>query len=88
MEEFYGFFALQKDERSRRGIPITSSNLDMDTLADDIDDAEQKEEHIFCTQFLVDSEFEKREHCVFDFAMSSFNSSFFNEKLFMLEQLK
>ena len=65
------------------------SNLDNDTLPEGIDDAELKGELNSCNHFLVDSEPEKGRHCVFNFAMSSFNNSFLYKKLdHVFNQLK
>ena len=52
----------------------------MDTLLEDIDDVELIEKPNSCNHFFVDSELEKGRHCVLNFAMSSFNNSFLNEK--------
>ena len=61
----------------------------MDNLREDIDDVDLKEELNSCNHFLVDSEVEKGRHCVFNFAMSTFNNSFLIEKLdHMFNQLK
>ena len=78
MEEVSGFYALRKHRSSQHGILIRTSNLYMDNLPEDIDDEKLKEEPIF---FLVDSELEKRKHCEFNLAMSSFSNSFVNENL-------
>ena len=59
LEEFSGFYALRKHRNSQHGIAIKISNLDMDNLAENIDDADLKEELTSCNQFLVDSELEK-----------------------------
>ena len=81
LEQFSGFYALRKHRSSQHGIPIRTSNLDMDTLLEDIDDAELKEGLNFGNRFLVESELEKGRHSVFNFAMSSFNNWYLNEKL-------
>ena len=89
LEKFSGFYALRKHSGSQHGNSIKTSNLDMDTLLEGIDDAELKEELNACNHFLVDSELEKGRHCVFNFAMSSFNNSFLNDKLdHVINQLK
>ena len=88
-EEFSGLCALQKHRSSQRGIPKRTSNLDMDTIPQDVDDGKVKTELNSCNQFLVDSELEKGRHFVFKFAMSSFNSSFLNENFdHLFNQLK
>ena len=75
LEEYSGFHALPKHTRSQHGIPIKISNLDNDTLLEDINDTELKEQFNSCKQYLVDSEIEKGRHSVFNFAMSSSISS-------------
>ena len=61
----------------------------MDTLSEYIDDAELKNELISCNHFLEDSELEKGRHGVFNFAISSFNNSFLNDKVdHVFNQLK
>ena len=81
LEEFSGFYALRKNRSSQHGIPIRTSNLDMDTLLENIDGAELKDEPNSYNHFLVDLELGKGRHCVFNFGMSYFNNSFLNEKL-------
>ena len=89
LEEVCGFYALLKHRSSQNGVPIKTSNLDMDTLPEDIDDAEIEEVHSSCKHFLVDSELEKGRHSLFNFAISSFNNSFFSEKRdHVINQLK
>ena len=51
----------------------------MDSRMEDIDDAELTEELNFCNHFLVGFKLQKEKHCVFNFAMSSFNNSFQRE---------
>ena len=53
----------------------------MDTLLEDIDDAELKAELNSCNHFLLHSKLEKSRYNVFNFAMSNFNSTLFNGKL-------
>ena len=81
LEEFYGFYGLWKHKNSQHGLPKSTSNLDLDILLEDINDAELREELNSCNHFLVDSELEKRIYCVFDFATSSFDDSFLKENL-------
>ena len=53
----------------------------MITVLEGIIDVKTKEEPNCCNRFLVDLELEQARHWVFNFAMSSFNNSFLNEKL-------
>ena len=80
MEEYSGFYAVPKDTCSQHGIPIKISNLDKDTLLEDINDTELKEQFNSCKHFLVDSEIGKGTHSLFNFAMSASNNSFLKEK--------
>ena len=82
LEEFSGFYALRKHRSSQHGIPVSTFNIVMDTLSEETDDAEPKEEPNSCNQILVDSELEKGRHSEFKFTMSSFKNSFLNEKLY------
>ena len=59
---------------------MKSAEFDVNNLFED-DDADLKEELQAYQQFLVDSEFEKGRHRVFNFAMSTFDNSLINQKL-------
>ena len=76
-----GLYALQKHGGRQHGFPTKISNLDMDILLEDIDDTELKEKLYAFKQFPVDSELGESIHSVFNFALSSCNSSSLNEKL-------
>ena len=74
---------------SQHGIPVRTYSFDRVTVLQDKGDGDLKEDLYSCNQFLVDSEIEKGRPCVFNFATSSFNSSFVNEKLdHVFNQLK
>ena len=89
LEDFSGFYALRKHRSSQHGIPTRTSNLDLETLLENTIDVDLKEELESCNHFLVDSEIEKRRHCVFKVAKSSSKNSFINEKLnHVVNQLK
>ena len=77
---FSGFYALRQHKTSQHGLQIKSVQFDVSNLLED-DDADLKEELQACQHFLVESELEKGRHRVFNFAMSTFENSFINQKL-------
>ena len=79
-EEFSGFYALRQHKTSEHGIQIKSAEFDGNNFLED-DDADLKEELQACQHFLVDSDFERGRHRVFNFAMSTFDNFLINEKL-------
>ena len=79
-KEFSGFYALRQHKTSEHGVQMKSPEFDVNNLVED-DDADLKEELQACQHFLVDSEFEKGRHRVFNFAMSTFDNSLIIEKL-------
>ena len=79
-KEFSGFYALRQHKTSQHGIQLKSAEFDVINLFED-DDADLKEELQACQRFLVDSEFEKRRHLVFNFAKSTFDNPLINEQL-------
>ena len=81
LEDFFGSYALRKHRSSQHGLPKRTSSLHMDTLLEDIDDAELKVELISCNHLFVDSELEKGKHCVFNIALLSYSYSCVNENL-------
>ena len=81
LDDFSGFCPLRKHRNSQHGIPIRTSNFDMNTPVGGRGDAELKQEINSCNHFLVDSELEKERQTVFNFAMPSINKSILNEKL-------
>ena len=88
LQEFSGSCALRKHRNSQHGFLLWTSNLDMDTLVKDMDDAELKEELILAINSSL-NQLEKGRHCMFNFVMSSFNNSICNAKMdHVLNQLK
>ena len=79
-KEFSGFYSLRKHKTNEHGIQMKSPEIDVNNLLED-DDADLKEELQACQQFPLDSELEKRRHRVFNFAMSTLDNSFINQKL-------
>ena len=89
LEEISGFHVPKIYRSRQKRIARRTSNLSMDTLLEDIDDAELKQEVNSCNHFLVDSEIKKAGHSVFNFIISSSNSSFLKKKLdHLFSQLK
>ena len=74
------FFALRQHKTNEHGLPIKSAEVDAINLLED-DDADVKEDLQACQHFLVDSEFEKGNHRVSNFTMSTFDNSLINKKL-------
>ena len=58
---------------------MKSAELDVSNLFE-VDDADLTEELQACQHFLVDSELEKGRYRVFNFAMSTFDTSLINKK--------
>ena len=79
-KEFSGFYALRQHKKNEHGIQKKSPEIDVNNLLED-DDADLKEELQACQHFLVDSELEKRRHCVLNFAMSTLGNSLINQNL-------
>ena len=79
-EEFSGFYALRKHKNSQPRLALKPFNIDMDTLLEDIDDAEPKGDLNSCTHFLVDSELEKDRHSAFKISMLSIYNFLLNNK--------
>ena len=53
----------------------------MSPLVDDIDDDSLKEELRACEHFLVDSDFERRRHKMFNYAVETLNTEIVNDNL-------
>ena len=65
------------------------SNIDVEDIVGDVDDQSLREELESCKHFLTDTEMENGRHRVFNFAMSSFDISLFNDKLdYVFKELK
>ena len=78
-KEFSGFYALRQLKTNEHGLQMKSGEFDVSNLLED-DNADLKEEIQACEHFLVDSELEKGRHRVFNFAMSTFDSTLINKK--------
>ena len=81
--EFPGFYALRQHKNTQHGTQIGfgANNIDVEDIVGDTDDQSLREELESCKHFLTDTEIENGRHRVFNFAMSSFDMSFFNNKL-------
>ena len=66
-----------------------ASNIDVEDIVGDVDDQCLREELQSCRHFLVDSEIQKRRHCVFNFAVNNLTAQVIEEKLDrVLDKLK
>ena len=75
-----GFHAFRQHKTNEHGIQMKSAEFDVINLLE-YDDADLKEELQACQHFLVDSEFEKVKHRVFNFATSTFDISLIIKKM-------
>ena len=78
-EEFAGFYALRQHKSKMHGLKVKKT--DSSSLVNDIDDDSLKEELLACEHFLVDSEFERGRHKVFNYAVETLNTEIVNDKL-------
>ena len=86
-----GFYALYQHKNTSHGTQIGfgSNNIDVEDLVGDVDDESLREELESCKHFLTDTEMENGRHRVFNFAMSSFDMSWLNDKLdYVFKELK
>ena len=82
--EFPGFYALRQHKNTQHGTQVGFgvSNIDVEDIVGDVDDQSLPEELASCKHFLTDTEMENGRHRVFNFAMSSFDISLLNDKLY------
>ena len=78
-EEFAGFYALHQHKSKVHGLYVKKA--ESSPLVNDIDDHSLKEELRACEHFLVDSEFERGRHKVFNYAVETLNTEIVNDKL-------
>ena len=78
-EEFAGFYALRQHKSKMHGLNLKKA--DSSPLVDDIHDDSLKDELRACGHFLVDSEFERGRHKVFNYAVETLNTEIVNKKL-------
>ena len=78
-EKFAGFYALRQHKSKMHGLNVKKA--DSSPLVNDIDDDSLKEELLACEHFLVDSEFERGRHKVFNYAVETLNTEIVNDKL-------
>ena len=90
-EDFPGFYALRQHKKTQHGtqIGLGANNIDVEDIVGAVDDQSLREELESCKHFLTDIEMENGRHRVFNFAMSSFDVSFLNDKLdYVFKELK
>ena len=82
--EFPGFYTSRQHRNTPHGpeMGLGASNFDVEDIVGDVDDQSLIEELQSCKHFLTDTEKENGRHRVFKFAMSSFDMSLLNDKLF------
>ena len=78
-EKFAGFYALRQHKSKMHGLYVKKA--DSSPLVNDINDHSLKEELRACEHFLVDSEFERGQHKVFNYAVETLNTEIVNDKL-------
>ena len=78
-EEFASFYAPRQHKSKMHGFNLKKP--DSSPLVNDIDDDSLKEELRACEHFLVDSEFERGRHKVFNYAVETLNTKIVNDKL-------
>ena len=86
--DFPGFYTLRQHRNTQHGpqMGFGASNFDVEDI---VGDQILREELDSCKHFLTDTEMENGRHRVFNFAMSSFDMSLFNDKLdYVLEELE
>ena len=78
--KFTGSYALRQHKSQVHGDTYKTSD-DSSPLFDGIDDERLKEELRACQNFLVDSEFERERHNVFNYAVETLNTDIVNDKI-------
>ena len=89
--DFPSFFAVRQHKNTQHGpqMGFGASNIDAEVIVGDVDDQSLIEEMESCKHFLTDTKRENGRRRVFNFAMSSFDMSFFNDKLdYVFKELK
>ena len=82
-QEFQGFYASREHRNTQHGVQIGSRTRDVDVehILGDVEDHSLREELHPCQHFLVDSNFERARHKVFNYAVETLNETIVNEKL-------
>ena len=89
--DFPGFYVLCQHKNTEHGTQIGfgANNIDVEDIVGAVDDQSLREELESCKHFLTDTEMEKGRRRVFNFALSSFDGSLFNDKLdYIFKELK
>ena len=81
-QEFPGFYALRQHRNTQHAMQIGSGTKDVDVehMVRDVEDHSLSEELRFRQHFLVDSEFERARHKLFNYAVEPLNETIANEK--------
>ena len=82
-QEFPGFYALRQHRNTEHRMQIGSGtrNVDVENIVGDVEDHRLREELCSCQNFLVDSEFERARHKVFNYAKENLNAKTVDEIL-------
>ena len=80
-QEFLGFHALRQLKNTKSGFPNQTALVELDDIFNEVDDASLKEELRSCQFILVDSDFERVRHKVFNYAIENLNATAVDEKL-------
>ena len=80
-QKFPGFYGLPQHKNTLQGILIKTTNVDLENIINEFDDANVKEELRSCQHFLGDSELERARHKVFNYALKNLNEKVVNRRL-------
>ena len=89
--EFPDFYDSRQYKKTQQGTQIGfgASNIDVENIVGDVGEQSLRQELESCKHFLTDTEMENGRHRLFNFAMSSFDISLPNDKLyFVIKELK
>ena len=81
--DFPGLYALRQHKNTQNGprMVFAASNNDVEDIVGNVNNQSLREELESCKHILTDTEMKNGKHRGFNFAMSSFDMSFFNDKL-------
>ena len=82
-QEFPGLYAVRQHRNTQHVTQVGSGTRDVDVahIVREVEDHSLREELRSCQHFLVDSEFERARHKVFNYAVETLNETIVNEKL-------
>ena len=89
--EFASFYAIRQHKNTQLGAQIVfgTNNIDVEDTVGEVDNQSLRDELQSRRQFLVDSEMQKGNHSVFNFAVNKLTAQFIEENLdSVLDKLK